>query len=172
MNTKLVDSLVMVIQSLAPIERRLLQEKIQELPTSDEVKESNEFLSTEEHFPTQIKWGESPSYSNQSLSDEDVSIIKNFEELDARTRSALANISMKLESILPRKIWENLWLLSQKGDSQEWQGIADLIVRSCLDYQYRITTKKLTKQIDSQWLNTLETEEDLLNAAVELTKNE
>lgn len=40
-----------------------------------------------------------------------------------------------------------------------------------LEHQYKVTTQKLTKQVNPQWLDTLKAEEDLLNAAVELTKN-
>ncbi|MBE9058947.1 hypothetical protein [Sphaerospermopsis sp. LEGE 08334] len=45
------------------------------------------------------------------------------------------------------------------------------INRSFLDQQYQIITEKITKQFDSEWLNTLETEDDILEAAVELTKH-
>jgi hypothetical protein len=51
-------------------------------------------------------------------------------------------------------------------------GIIQSLTSEELEHQYKVTTQKLTKDFDSQWLDTLKTEEDLLNAAVELTQNE
>ena len=46
------------------------------------------------------------------------------------------------------------------------------IHRSILDNQYQIISQKITQQFDTKWLETLETEDDLLEAAVEITKHE
>lgn len=46
------------------------------------------------------------------------------------------------------------------------------IDRSLLNKKYQIISQKISQQFDSEWLNTLETEDDLLQAAVELTKHE
>ncbi|MBD2268936.1 hypothetical protein IQ222_13540 [Dolichospermum flos-aquae LEGE 04289] len=46
------------------------------------------------------------------------------------------------------------------------------INRSFLDQQYQIISQKVTQQFDSEWLKTLKTEDDLLQAAIELTKHE
>jgi hypothetical protein len=46
------------------------------------------------------------------------------------------------------------------------------IHRSILDNQYQIISQKITQQFDTIWLETLETEDDLLQAAVEITKHE
>ncbi len=39
-----------------------------------------------------------------------------------------------------------------------------------LNEQFNAVVKRISQQIDSEWLETLETEEDLLRASVELTK--
>lgn len=39
-----------------------------------------------------------------------------------------------------------------------------------LNEQFNAVVKRISQQIDSQWLKTLETEEDLLRASVEVTK--
>jgi hypothetical protein len=46
------------------------------------------------------------------------------------------------------------------------------INRNFLDQQYQIISQKISQQFDSEWLETLETEDDLLQAAIELTKHE
>jgi len=46
------------------------------------------------------------------------------------------------------------------------------IHRSILDNQYQIISQKITRQFDTKWLETMETEDDLLQAAVEITKHE
>jgi hypothetical protein len=46
------------------------------------------------------------------------------------------------------------------------------INRTFLDQQYQIISQKVTQQFDSEWLKTLKTEDDLLQAAIELTKHE
>ncbi|MEA5512318.1 hypothetical protein VB715_21325 [Crocosphaera sp. UHCC 0190] len=78
-------------------------------------------------------------------------------------------ISLKLGSFMPDEALEQLQKLNKISSQEDWQEIADLFARSLLDYQYKVVTKKITQQFDSEWLETLETEEDLLNAAIELT---
>ncbi|MBS3025687.1 MAG: hypothetical protein HCA25_00935 [Dolichospermum sp. DET50] len=53
-----------------------------------------------------------------------------------------------------------------------YRAIANLFTRSILEDQYQVISKKITEQFDAKWLETLETEDDLLEAAVELTKHE
>ena len=79
---------------------------------------------------------------------------------------------MKLSSIIPNEAVEQLKKLKTIGTQEDWQEIADLLARSLLDYQYKVVTKKITQQFEPQWLDSLKTEEDLLNMAVELTKND
>ena len=45
------------------------------------------------------------------------------------------------------------------------------MTRLFLHYRYRLTQRKMATQIDSQWLDSLKTEDDILSAAVELTRN-
>lgn len=45
------------------------------------------------------------------------------------------------------------------------------INRSLLNKQYEIISQKITQQFDSEWLKTLETEDDLLQIAIELNKS-
>ena len=53
-----------------------------------------------------------------------------------------------------------------------YRAIANLFTPSILEDQYQVISKKITEQFDAKWLETLETEDDLLEPAVEITKHE
>ncbi|HAC63996.1 MAG TPA: hypothetical protein DCF68_10770 [Cyanothece sp. UBA12306] len=110
----------------------------------------------------------------QSLTPEERELLKQkvWSEDPKNTNQDLVSISLRLSSIIPNDAVEKLKKINTIGSQEDWQEIADLFARSLLDYQYKIVTKTITQQFDSQWLCTLESEEDLLNAAVELTKND
>ncbi len=110
----------------------------------------------------------------QSLTPEERELLrqKAWSEDSNKSSQDLVSISMKLSSIIPNDAVEKLKKLNNIGSQEDWQEIANLFARSLLDYQYKVVTKRITQQFDSQWLATLESEEDLLNAAVELTKND
>ncbi|MBR8827101.1 MAG: hypothetical protein DSM107014_04205 [Gomphosphaeria aponina SAG 52.96 = DSM 107014] len=97
--------------------------------------------------------------------------IDALSQLENRSLSEIASASIFLGSILPPEVWEQLWKLKTNGSQEDWEEIAHLFARSLLEHQYKKTSEKITQQFDAQWLDTLETEEDLLNAAIELTKD-
>ncbi len=110
----------------------------------------------------------------QSLTSDERELLKQkaWSEDFKNISDDLAQISLKLGSTMPDEALEQLKKLNQMGSQEDWQEIGDLFARSLLDYQYKVVTKRITQQFDSEWLETLETEEDLLNAAVELTQND
>ena len=60
-------------------------------------------------------------------------------------------------------------LISYQDDRQE---VTNIIIRSILDYKYQQISQKITNKFDREWLDNLESEENYLQAAVELTKYE
>ncbi len=110
----------------------------------------------------------------QSLTPEERELLKQkaWSEDCQNSSQDLAKISRTLSSILPNDAVEKLKKLNTIGSQEDWQEIANLFARSLLDYQYKVVTNRITQQFDSQWLGTLESEEDLLNAGIELTKND
>jgi hypothetical protein len=110
----------------------------------------------------------------QSLTPEERELLKQkaWSEDSQNSSQDLASISLKLSSIIPNDAVEQLKKLKTIDSQEDWQEIANLFARSLLDYQYKVVNKRITKQFDSQWLATLESEEDLLNAGIELTKND
>lgn len=110
----------------------------------------------------------------QSLTPDEREILKQkaWSEDMKDINDDFAQISLKLGSIMPNEALEKLKELNRMGSQEDWQEIVALFTRSILDYQYKVITKKITQQFDSEWLDTLKTEEDLLNAAIELTKND
>ena len=109
-----------------------------------------------------------------SLTPEERELLKQqaWSEDSQNSSQDLASISLKLSSIIPNDAVEKLKKLNTIGSQEDWQEIADLFARSLLDYHYKVVTNRITQQFDSQWLATLKSEEDLLNAGIELTKND
>ncbi len=62
-----------------------------------------------------------------------------------------------------------IYLINYQDD---WQEVTNIIVRSIMDYKYQQISQKITNKFDREWLDSLESEEDYLRAAVELTKYE
>ncbi|MDM3844209.1 MAG: hypothetical protein PT118_11575 [Aphanizomenon gracile PMC644.10] len=82
-------------------------------------------------------------------------------------------IQAEIDKIPEEKLDEFYQLIKEFIDKNksEKKGILS-IHRSVLDNQYQIISQKITQQFDTKWLETLETEDDLLKAAVEITKHE
>jgi hypothetical protein len=57
------------------------------------------------------------------------------------------------------------------GTPEDWQGLQQDSIRVLLRYRYRLIQRQLASQVDTQWLESLETEDDILAAAVNITRN-
>lgn len=97
--------------------------------------------------------------------------IEALSKSESRSRSQIASVAIKLGSILPQEVWTELWKLNATGTLEDWQALADLFARSLLDHHYQKASEAVTQHFDSQWLNTLQTEDDLLSEAIDLTQN-
>ena len=82
-------------------------------------------------------------------------------------------IQAEIENIPEEKLDEFYQLMKEFIDKTHSDKKEILSIhRSILDNQYQIISQKITQQFDTIWLETLETEDDLLQAAVEITKHE
>ncbi|MTJ48269.1 hypothetical protein [Dolichospermum sp. UHCC 0259] len=82
-------------------------------------------------------------------------------------------IQAEIDNIPEEKLDEVYQLLKEFIDKTHSEKKEILSIhRSILDNQYQIISQKITQQFDTKWLETLETEDDLLQAAVEITKSE
>ncbi|MGI0482058.1 hypothetical protein ACN4EE_14890 [Geminocystis sp. CENA526] len=97
--------------------------------------------------------------------------ITSVSKLENRSLSQIASASIKLGSMLPPNAWSVLLQLSNTASKTQWQEIAQDITRVLLDHQYKLAEEKISQNIDRNWLNTLETEDDILLASIELTRD-
>ena len=97
--------------------------------------------------------------------------IDQLAKLENRSRSQMTGTAIKLAAELSPEAWSVLLQLNSQGSEEDWQGIREEMTRLFLHYRYRLTQRKMSAQIDSQWLDSLKTEDDILLAAVELTRN-
>jgi hypothetical protein len=97
--------------------------------------------------------------------------IDQLAKLENRSRSQMTGTAIKLGAELSPEAWSVLLQLNSQGSEEDWQAIREEMTRLFLHYRYRLTQRKIATQIDSQWLDSLKTGDDILSAAVELTRN-
>ncbi|MGY6529684.1 MAG: hypothetical protein ACXITR_07110 [Cyanobacterium sp.] len=88
-----------------------------------------------------------------------------------RSKSQIASTAIKLGSILPPNAWSALLQLTNVASSSQWLEISQDITRVLLNHQYKLAQTRIAQSIDEEWLNSLKTEDDILSASVELTRN-
>jgi predicted transcriptional regulator len=97
--------------------------------------------------------------------------ISTLSEMENRSKSQIASASIKLGSMLPHNAWSALLQLNSVASEAQWQEISQEITRVLLHHQYKLAQDRIAQNIDQKWLDSLETEDDLLLASVELTRN-
>jgi hypothetical protein len=95
--------------------------------------------------------------------------INLLSKIENRSTSQIASASIKLGAMLPPSAWSALLQLNGAASEAQWQEITQEITRVLLHYQYKIAQEKIAQNIDQQWLNSLETEDDILTASINLT---
>lgn len=97
--------------------------------------------------------------------------ITSLSKRENRSLSQMASASIKLGSLLPPNAWSVLLQLTNTANLAQWQDITQDITRVLLHHQYKLAEDQISKNIDSHWLETLKTEDDILSASIELTRN-
>ena len=97
--------------------------------------------------------------------------ISVLSKMENRSTSQIASASIKLGAILPHDAWSALLQLNGVASEAQWQEISQEITRVLLHHQYKLAQQRIAQNIDKNWLNSLETEDDLLCASVELTRD-
>lgn len=96
--------------------------------------------------------------------------IESIAKREDRRKAQIAGMALKLFSVLPdeaRTAWRKIETFGSPADMEH--AIAD-ITRILLNAQYAISTQQVAQEIDAESLNGLETEDDLLTAAIALTE--
>ena len=82
--------------------------------------------------------------------------------------SQIAKLAIEFCSLLPPTVW----LTHEVVSGVEKVGMANILARALLDSQYHEAIEKIKPQLDKDWLDSLVTEDDILDAAVRLTEDD
>ncbi|NEN91982.1 MAG: hypothetical protein F6K48_24985 [Okeania sp. SIO3H1] len=82
--------------------------------------------------------------------------------------SQIAKLAIEFCSLLPPSVWLNSNVVS----GAEKVEMANILAQAILESQYHEAIDKIKPQLDREWLDSLVTEDDILNAAVELTQDD
>ena len=96
--------------------------------------------------------------------------IESIAKREDRRKAQIAGIALKLFSILPdeaRTAWRKIETFGSPADIEH--AISD-ITRILLNAQHEIATQQVAHEINTESLEVLETEDDILAAAVALTE--
>lgn len=97
--------------------------------------------------------------------------IDRLAKLENRSRSQLTGAVVELGGDLPHEAWTALLQIKSMGTNEDWQALQQDLTRTLLHHRYRLIQQKMSTQVDRQWLDNLETEDEILSAAVALAKN-
>lgn len=86
-------------------------------------------------------------------------------------RQEIETLPIGLIENLPDEVWRSLSDLKAVADLEQWQAFQQDLLRLVLDHRYQLIQAKIAEKIDKNWLDSLETEDDILAAVIELTQS-
>lgn len=93
-------------------------------------------------------------------------------KLEQRTQAQIGGMALKLFVSLPKEAREALWQIETMGNGQDWESLMNEVTRTVLNVQYRLASLQVIEQMKVEKLGDLDNEDDILQAAVNLTCGE
>jgi predicted transcriptional regulator len=103
-------------------------------------------------------------------SQEIVDRIDSIAKAERRNRSQVVGMALDLFVELPPSVREAWLKASTTGSPQQMKALMDNIARTIVDAQYQSAHTQVMEQMQIEHLEPLNTEDDLLAAAVKITK--
>jgi predicted transcriptional regulator len=103
-------------------------------------------------------------------SQEIVDAIDSIAKAERRNRSQVVGMALDLFVELPPSVREAWLKASTTGSPQQMKALMDNIARTIVDAQYQAVHTQVMEQMQIEHLEPLNTEDDLLAAAVNITK--
>lgn len=100
-----------------------------------------------------------------------VAKIDQLAKLENRSRSQMTGAVVELGGDLPHEAWTALFQIKALGTDADWQALQRDLTRTLLHHRHRLYQQQMQGRVDGEWLATLETEDDILAAAVNLTSH-
>lgn len=90
---------------------------------------------------------------------------------ERRPQAQIAGMALKLLVGLPKEARAALWEIEAIGNDEDLKEVTEAITRTLLNVQYKIARRQVLQEMNTEYLGQLETEDDILAAAVTLTDN-
>lgn len=101
---------------------------------------------------------------------ETASRVAYIARIEQRKPSQLAAMALKLFVELPQEARAALWQIEALGSRADFEEVMQEIARTLLHAQYKVAHRQVIEQMKVENLEQLETEDDILSAAIDLTR--
>jgi DNA polymerase III delta prime subunit len=101
---------------------------------------------------------------------ETASCVANLARLERRPQAQIAGMALKFFVGLPKEARDALRQIEALGSPEDLEEIKREIAHTLLHVQYKVARRQMMEHAKVENLNQLETEDDILSAAVNLTR--
>jgi hypothetical protein len=98
--------------------------------------------------------------------------INSIAKQEHRKTAAVAGTALKLYAELSSEARGAWWQIQAVGTSEDLEDIRREMTRALLNVKYKLAHRQVMEQMKSEHLDRLETEDDILSAAIDLTNDE
>lgn len=103
---------------------------------------------------------------------ETASRLGTIAKVEHRSQAQIGGMALKLFVSLPKEAREALWQIETMGNEQDWESLIREVTRTLLNVQHRLATQQVVEQMKVEELGDLDSEDEILLAAVNLTRDE
>lgn len=79
-------------------------------------------------------------------------------------------MALKLFVFLPKEAREALWQIKTMGNALIWESLMNKVTRTILNVQYKLASGQVVEQMNVEKLGDLDSEDEILTVAVNLTR--
>ncbi len=105
------------------------------------------------------------AYTDQETAE----LVNYLAKIEQRSPSQIAAIALKFFVKLPATAREAWYQIETLGEQAQKEAVIEQITRSLINMQYEISQRKVVEEMNIETLEPLETEDDILAAALKLT---
>jgi hypothetical protein len=93
-------------------------------------------------------------------------------KVEQRTQAQIGGMALKFFVSLPKEAREALWQIETMGNEQDWESLMNEVTRTVLNVQYRLASQQVIEEMKVEKLGNLDSEDEILQTAVNLTRDE
>lgn len=93
-------------------------------------------------------------------------------KVEQRTPAQIGGMALKLFVFLPKEAREALWQIKTMGNALVWESLMNEVTRTILNVQYKLASGQVVEQMNVEKLGDLDSEEEILATAVNLTREQ